>query len=66
MVVDLEQLLRKRQDELRGRPQSRWERIYERLPYRDRVIDWIGAACWIIAGIGFTFVAWAHAFGGAH
>ncbi|MDX3971142.1 MAG: hypothetical protein QHD01_31740 [Bradyrhizobium sp.] len=65
-MVDLEQLIRQRQDELRGRPQTHWERLRERLPYRDRVLDLIGLGCWIVAGACFTFVAWARLFGGAH
>lgn len=65
-MADLEEMLRRRQDELRGRPQTRWERFYERLPCGDRVLDWIFTACCIIAGICYTLVAWARAFGGAH
>jgi hypothetical protein len=65
-MADLEQLIRQRQDELRGRPQSRFERIWERMPHRDRVIDLIGLGCWIVAGACLTFVAWARLFGGAH
>lgn len=64
MIPDLEQMLRKRADELRGREQTRWERFYDRLPYRDDIIDWLAMTCWAVAAIGFTFLVWAHTFGG--
>lgn len=36
---DLETLLRRRQDELRGHPQTRWERLRKRLHNHNRALD---------------------------
>ena len=56
MSFDLAELIERRQDELRGRPRTRLERLREHLPYRDVVIDWIGMGSIIVAGACFEFV----------
>jgi hypothetical protein len=57
-MTELERLIRQRQDELRGRPQTWLECICERMPYRDDVIDVINLGCWILAGASAVMVVW--------
>lgn len=49
MMADLEELIRHRQDELRGRPQTRWEIFYARH---------VAGADWGFIGFSFCLVVW--------
>lgn len=55
MMKSLEELIREKQDQLRGRPQTRWEIFYD---CHVRHIDWsfVGfVVCLVIAGVCWEF-----------